>query len=254
MRAKVIHMVGDRFSEFAQNDNVVTISRALEIVEHGHIEDGTVTMLLRGQGVPDERLEALRGRIAERGFGQVVQIVDESPRRAEPKLSHKHEPQNTMISAPWKVSEDSYRAALLIDDRCADMADHVTGQHLQGMVLIEASRQIFLAVTERFFLPRHAGSFYFVINKFDVSYYAFAFPTKLDLHYQIIDKKLDPRGTYSFDANIGFWQAGALVTEILVKFTAYGSEFLRKREAAKAREVAAATLVVPETDALERSA
>jgi len=232
----------------------VTISRVEEIVEHGHVEEGTETLFLRGQGVPDDRLDVLRDRIASRGYGAALQIVDDGARRAEPKISHKRAPHNTLISTPWKVAEDVYGARLMIDDRCADMSDHVTGQHVQGMVLIEASRQMFLAVTEQFFLPRHSGSFYFVINKFDVSYYSFAFPTKLELNYQIVDQKIDPRGTYSFEANIGFWQAGALVTEILVTFAAYDSTFLRKRESAKAREVAAATLLDPARLSLGRTA
>jgi hypothetical protein len=56
-----------------------------------------------------------------------------------------------MLSLPRRVSESCFEADVLVDDAGEHMSDHVSGQHLPGMVLIEAARQMILAVTEEFF-------------------------------------------------------------------------------------------------------
>ncbi|WP_233420966.1 AfsA-related hotdog domain-containing protein [Xenorhabdus nematophila] len=70
------------------------------------------------------------------------------------KYSHKRIPHNTIIGSTRKENENSFSLPLLIDERCELMSDHQTGQHIQGMILIEACRQTFIAVTEEFFYVR----------------------------------------------------------------------------------------------------
>lgn len=50
------------------------------------------------------------------------------------------------------MNTNIFESHLMLNDRCAEMSDHVTGQHLQGMILIEAARQMTLAVTEMYFI------------------------------------------------------------------------------------------------------
>src|SRR5439155_12080056 len=123
--------------------------------------------------------------------------------RASGKLSHKHLPSNTLISHPYESDiADVYEASLLVDDACADMSDHVTGQHLQGMIFIEAARQMFLAVSECYHLRDQSDkTFYFVINSFNVSFHAFAFPVRTQIRYHVLRKEIRKQGTLSSDAN-----------------------------------------------------
>ncbi|MBD2810814.1 hypothetical protein ID853_07945 [Xenorhabdus sp. Vera] len=68
------------------------------------------------------------------------------------RITHKHKRKNVLISKTIKTGDTSYQCHLLIDDDCAEMADHVTGQHIQGMVLLEACRQMINSVSERFLI------------------------------------------------------------------------------------------------------
>ncbi|ETS33145.1 A-factor biosynthesis repeat protein [Photorhabdus khanii NC19] len=68
-----------------------------------------------------------------------------------------------MIGVAEKVNKNLFSLPLLIDERCELMADHQTGQHIQGMILIEACRQTFIAVTEEFYMSDKVGQSYYVI-------------------------------------------------------------------------------------------
>jgi hypothetical protein len=242
MSARFLHVVGDAFSDFAANEDVVTISRLEALVEAGDVETGRLTVLIPGQGIPDRRLFALEQAIGKKSLGAALQVLPDAAGRAPGRITHKRMPCNVLVSDPWKVAEGAFAANLMIDDGCAEMSDHVTGQHVQGMVLIEAARQLFLAVTEKFFLPQDGGrSFYFLIDELDASFNAFVFPVKVELRYRIVDARRG-RGTHGFHVNVEFWQAGTLATEVRIRFTACEAAFLRRREAARARQVGAATL------------
>src|SRR5690625_2275198 len=63
------------------------------------------------------------------------------PQRASSALSHKHNPKNTLVSMPRQVTADTFELHLMIDEDCELMNDHLSGQHVQGMVLIERSEE-----------------------------------------------------------------------------------------------------------------
>lgn len=256
MTGCTIHLVGDIFQEFSSNDGVMTIGRAEALVEEQAFDPKSKTVLLVGQGIPDQRLAALTETIQQKKLGNAVSVerLEDQP-RADSRSTHKVKPQNILISRPWRVRDDAYGAHLLIDDRCQDLSDHVSGHHVSGMVLMEAARQLVLAVGEDFLFPKdHPHGFSVVINKLEVSYFSFAFPLGLTLSYDIVEKQVDPRGTIAVEANIGFWQEGRLATEMIWKTTAYDKSFLSGREAAKARDVAASAAKAHQARALGKTA
>jgi hypothetical protein len=141
-----------------------------------------------------------------------------------------------MISIPERVGEDRYHACLVVDDRCAEMSDHTTGQHLQGMLLMEAARQMSLAVTEHYFLQHKPGSSsFFVINRFDVEFLRFAFPVRTDMECQL--HWSGRRRLSSNDVRIAMFQGGERIAEGCSRFATYDASMLRTFEAAKAREL-----------------
>ena len=105
--------------------------------------------------------------------------------------------------------EGVFEASLLIDDRCEIMADHTTGQHIQGMAVVEAARQMFLVVTEQFYIggtsDRH---YYFVIHQMDIAYQNFLFPVPATLRYEVLEAATDNPERLSFTARITIRQAG----------------------------------------------
>jgi hypothetical protein len=237
-----VHVVGERFNGFAREHPEVTTLPELERM----LQDGTLpsdTTVIIGQGISDERLRSLRERIESQDPRTRV-TLETDPRaleRADSRLTHKHQVQNIMISIPEQVVEgERYAASLLLDDRCAEMSDHVTGQHIQGMVLIEAARQMLLAVTERHFLQEQRDrSNYYVINQLDTTFHSFGFPLGLDIEQQILSRKEGNRGSLSFEAKITLIQGGELLAEVKARYSVYDAAFLSTREAAKARQTLA---------------
>jgi hypothetical protein len=239
MSLNVLHVVGERFTGFAsENPEVITLPELERMLLREGLP-GDVTLIV-GQGIPDERLRQLQATIERLPARKGVTLVMD-PRaleRAEARLVHKHLEHNVMISAPEQVEGERYVSRLVLDDRCAEMSDHVTGQHLQGMVLMEAARQMLLAVTERYFL-RDPGTRYFVLNQLDATYHAFAFPLGMDVEYHGVSRKEGKGGSLTCEGRICFIQGGEVLTEVKVRFAAYDAVLMRGVEAKKARQALA---------------
>lgn len=237
--SRKIHVVGERFTGFArENPEVITLPELERMLNEGGLPSD-VTLVI-GQGVQDERLQRVRERVGslEPAMRVTLELDPRASQRADPRLAHKAHGHNIMISTPEQVVEgELYTASLLLDDGCAEMSDHVTGQHLQGMVLIEAARQMLLAVTERYFLQdRDNRSHYFVLNQLDTSFHAFGFPLGVEIQHQILSRQEGKRGSLSFETKTRLLQGGELLTEVRMRFSVYDAAFLSTREAAKARE------------------
>src|SRR3546814_8567164 len=87
------------------------------------------------------------------------------------------------------------------------MLDHLTGQHIQGMVLTEACRQMFLAVTEKYFLQDYrAKKRYFVIDTMTMRYNAFAFPLPAQITYKVLSKNVQKSHKRSFHVDMEVMQ------------------------------------------------
>lgn len=229
---EVLHVVGDKFSFFCQeNPGVATLSGVERLLEQ---PPPRRLALIIGQGVSLERLQALEARIAEGPARGRVTIREARVRdRAPGKYTHKHFDRNTIISTPYKEEgENLYRSHLLLDDDCAEMSDHVTGHHLQGIVFFEAARQMFLAATERYWLEKLGRPYYFVINEFNTTYHTFGFPLPTDITMKVVEERGDTRktGAVFLDVLIEFFQVGVPITECTVKYAAFDKVLLSARE------------------------
>jgi len=109
------------------------------------------------------------------------------------------------------------------------MSDHQTGQHVQGMILVEASRQAFIAVTEEFFMTVNRGNSYYVINNMNISFNNFMFPLPATIHYEVTEKDINDRRA-RFNAIINVIQNGKLCSSMSVRFTVYPSEIISSKE------------------------
>ncbi|WP_224367539.1 AfsA-related hotdog domain-containing protein [Hyalangium versicolor] len=235
---RTIHVVGDRFTHFAQaNANVITITQLEEKLVRGELSE-EMTILV-GQGIQHERLQRMQAICSHPEYASRISLLPPpESQRAEPRFTHKRLPCNVMITLPQQVGESLYRAWLMVDDECAEMSDHLTGQHIQGMVLAEAGRQIVVAVAENFLIHNEPGSTsFFVINAFDASFHSFAFPVITEIECKLLDTRMGKRGTLSSAAEIRFIQGGECVTSGTAKFSAYDSSFMRVRESNKARQL-----------------
>lgn len=197
--------------------------------------DSAPARLVVGQGVSESWLQYLRAQVLE--MGRDVEFVEATPisGRTGRNFAHKHRRHNILITDPKQCAPLQYLSRLVIDDECELMTDHMTGHHLQGMLLIEAARQSFLAVTERFLLE-NKEKHYFVINDLDVTFHKFAFPISTEIEIDVSDVDRSRPDRLPATATIRFLQQGECVTVVRFAYTAIVESKLQKREAEMAMQ------------------
>lgn len=240
MRERVILVVGDKFAQFTADKDVITLSQfcGLLTLPSQLIPERARLVVMPGQGLGDddiERVLALEATSPNRGKFDLG-LWHQVPKRAARARSHKARPENTLISEPRRISEDVYELDLLVDEDCELMNDHQTGQHLQGMILLEAARQSFLAVTEAFFLPQDGTKFYFVINEMSANYAAFAFPLDARIRYVIREKDTSTVLRQKFIADIIVEQCGVTAASFTTVFTAFEDGRISTKEGVLAKQ------------------
>jgi A-factor biosynthesis hotdog domain len=229
---QILHVVGDKFVTFAgENPGVMTVSNFERLLDK---ELARPHALIVGQGVSLERLSLLEERIQKSPAKNRVTIQEARIRdRCPGKYTHKHFDHNTIITTPFRDEKaDLYRSYLVLDDDCAEMSDHVTGHHLQGVVFFEASRQMLLAATERFWLEQIGRPYYFVLNEYNITYHTFGFPLPTELTMKVLAERGDTRqsGSVFLDIKVEFFQVGVPITECVIKYAAFDKALLSARE------------------------
>ena len=237
----VLIVISNAFKQFSKNPNLLSYDKLLSLLHHHDINATELVgrRLIAGQGLDDMqvnhawyignslglRYEFAYWRIARKG------------RYADQTLCHKHRPENILISVPEQQSDGTYIADLFLHEHNELMLDHQTGQHIQGMVLTEACRQMFLAVTERFCLnDSPASKRYFVINTMNIRFYKFAFPLPAQIRYRLIEKRHLKPERLSIHADMDVLQGDQVVAGMEVKFNVFGDAYLSQREGELAAE------------------
>ena len=240
---KRIVVVGDKFEEFASNDMVMTISTAEQIFAFE--ESGYRDVLFElGQGISAERanrLIALAEQVNRRNQLLFSQIVKCGRRHV-----HKRNPENSLLSLPKKISERIYSADVHIDDQCELLTDHVSGQHLQGMVLIEAVRQMILAVTEEYFSDDRESPCSFIWNGINVEYLGYAFPVATKVIYTIDDMNFSKKKRLGFSISAEVIQRDSVVCSAKSTVEVFDRSSIQRREG----KMAAQAVVALQTAAL----
>jgi len=225
-------VVGDTFAGTArQLSGILTETDALEKVLSAEALPADI-YLYSQQGVDLRSLSAAVqhfNTIAGSRSGRFHLVSPACAPRATRRLAHKNRAENIVISAPRRIGEQSFEMDLCFSSQNEFFLDHMTGMHIQGMTLMEAARQAFLAVTEAFYLDGDSQSYYFVIKHMNVSYASFVFPFDATLRYDItrVSQKENRLG---FDAQISIEQAGAVCTTVQVSFTAFEAGSIAERE------------------------
>ena len=232
MLKNVVHIVGDKFELFSQNENIIKIKTIEERLNNQYYHPDADTIYFLSQGISQHRLDKLLDQVKKKGLEDFF-CFNNRP-LADKKLSHKHESENVMIGEPRRLSESEFEVDMIIDDDCAEMSDHLTGQHVQGMVLMESARQTFLAVTEKFYINSNY-KYYFVINSFNTNYKSFIFPLGVKINYRVKSADLSDPKKLKFSATMDISQVGgSTACEVDVSFTAFESSVIERIEAKRA--------------------
>ncbi|KOU26067.1 hypothetical protein ADK52_09965 [Streptomyces sp. WM6372] len=234
-----LFLVGDVFAEFAHHEGVFTVSQLARLIRNGTFPESTDgaesadgVRVSVGQGVSLFDVQFIRDTLARRGLAELVVIDDQALHtRAGREIAHKHRPENVLISAPRPVGADWYEADLLVDGDNEVMSDHLTGQHMQGMLATEAGRQMFIAVAEQFYLPAEAvGSSYFVIDSFATRYRNFLFPLPAVVRCRVLAHRTPHRTRMTFHCELSVSQGGSETAGMEVRFTAFDTQVSHAKE------------------------
>lgn len=226
-------IVGNSFSNFSENKPALTISQLKALIQLPRTVLAGRKRLLLGQGVTESECRKVLQELSdtpELGERFDASHLSSMISRAPPTLSHKRKTVNTLISEPEKIDEDLFSLNLLIDENSELMGDHQTGQHIQGMVQIEALRQSFLAVTEAFFPPLWSGASYFVINGMDMAFQNFLFPLPATIRYHSLEADVTERRARHV-AEMEIRQGGLICSACTTKFTVYPGAVIAEKEA-----------------------
>jgi len=241
-------VVGDKLEQFADRPGVATVSALARILETDPCPPREIVV---GQGVSDSWMQLLERLAERRGLDTAFIGAQALAGRASSQTSHKVRRENVLITEPVVVGEDRFAANLVIDDGCELMGDHQTGHHIQGMILIEASRQMFLAVIERFL--RAGRPSYVVINSIDSAFSRFAFPLGVEITFTLKERIKEREERCGYDAEIAFSQDGECITTVRAVFTAFDKHVLEPKERAMADRAAEAALAASEAGADARA-
>lgn len=233
-------IVGGKFAEFAKHNNVMTVSEFDKFIDGCHNIASNIRCLI-GQGVQHDFFDSLKSKVKERNLCRSINFENDHllASREEKHIVHKQKTENVMITKPLPCQERNvYKSALILDERCAEMSDHVTGQHLQGMILTEAARQMMTAVCERHLLDedeRKDASF--TLNKLSPEFKSFAFPLEVDIYYKVVQMTKIPKKCLKSNAQITFVQGGRTICEVEVCFSVFSKKFVQEMEQRAALEL-----------------
>ncbi|WP_413730220.1 AfsA-related hotdog domain-containing protein [Sodalis sp. RH22] len=229
---KKIIVVGDKFSEFSNGRDIITISQ-LDLITQipANIID-TASQFIVGQGVREDYAgKVLDNQERNKHHENKLDLTELQQLATTGKNVHSHKElyHNILIGTAGRVSEDLYVMPLSIDERCELMADHQTGKHIQGMILVEASRQAFIAITDEFYMADNTVSTYYVINEMNMKFDNFLFPLPALIYYELLEKDINERRS-RFKAIVRISQHTTLCSSMDVSFTVYPSVVISERE------------------------
>ena len=235
---QTIIIVGEKFAAFARAGQVQCISAVQALFEQPDVQLGNVEFVL-GQGVSPARVSALLRLAETRGLRKNLRF--DQIEKCGQRHVHKQQPQNSVVSVPKRLGEDLFSSELSLEDDCELLSDHVAGKHLQGMVLIEAARQMCLAVTEEFFSAAYSSGTAFLWTSISVRFLGYAFPSHLHLVYRVLEHTQKQAKSDSFVVEIEFVQGKNAVAACNLTFETRDKVAVERRETKLALAAASAT-------------
>ncbi|MDT7846343.1 AfsA-related hotdog domain-containing protein [Streptomyces justiciae] len=234
---RTLLLVGDRFAGFAAQQDVLTVSQFIEEMRLGvYSWDSRPVRVRAGQGVTTEDADNVRDAALLLGLGDRLDLDFRAPALAGRGEAHKHRSDNTLIADLRRDGADLFSATLRVHNDNELLIDHQTGEHVQGMVAVEAARQMFLAVSERYHACRYLDrSYYYVIESMNTDFENFLFPVDATIVYHSLRAELDDPDRLSFAAEISLHQAGRRASITTVTYTAFDAPVIEAKEHRRAQ-------------------
>ncbi|WP_426577957.1 AfsA-related hotdog domain-containing protein [Xenorhabdus stockiae] len=234
-------VVGEKFKAFAEkNEDVLTVHEFERFVWSGEIAN--VKKIILGQGVQLDDIKRTINTMQKNHSNKIQKIINlndiyHQNNRYLQKLVHKRKKENILITSPEKQDNGNYNSKLILQDSSELLCDHQTGQHIQGMILIEAARQAMIATTEKYFLRESGISMnekYFTLTSLNVSFLSFVFPLPVTISLKALSHKITKYGKFTGEYNITFNQNEIKTAEISFIFSVYDLNYITQKEGEQA--------------------
>lgn len=229
---KILFLVGDRFRSFASHEEVRTVSQFVADVQAGEHDTLPSPLLLwESQGIGEYEREYIREALEARGLSHKVLIQPNDPDVVSRAQAHKHREQNVLLSGLSQAGDDHYLASLRVHDDNELLLDHQTGEHVQGMVVIEAFRQMFMAFTEKFVASQWPEQrYYYIWHAMDVRFESFLFPLDAGISCTVVSSDTTDSNRLKMTVDLELHQAQTCAATARIDFTAYDAERLAPKE------------------------
>lgn len=238
-------VVADRFARFARGDRVLTMSALLGLLGAGPSEErGCHWVVHLGQGVDATDADLLEAA-CDKSEG-TVRLADPDAFRqppACPVVVHKDRPENVLLAGVHSPVPAHCRAGLRIHRDNELVLDHHTGEHVQGIVIVEAMRQICIAQFETAIRPGLAPAAYAgVWKRIDLSFEDFLFPLPATVESLIVESDLAREGNLKFRATTAVRQQGRTVATAGIEYSMIAQGRVDTLERRKAEQATRAYL------------
>ncbi|ADZ93282.1 AfsA-related hotdog domain-containing protein [Marinomonas mediterranea] len=221
---KKIFVVGDLFERFALNSDVMTLTNFIQSHKKNQlIRENSYWV---GQGVNQDDLFNL-----SQSYPELFELLQGTSYIEKDKsLVHKQKAENCHLGMVEQLSEQRYRIPVLIDQHCAELSDHITGEHINGTILMEAVRQACIAVTEKYFI-KDQQAVYFILKEMKCEYTSFLFPLPITMDYQITQSEIKSAHQTEFEVVAQLYHVSSQpACKINAKFSTYEKNMMSQLE------------------------
>jgi A-factor biosynthesis hotdog protein len=220
---RTLCVVADRFEAFASHPPVRTVSGFVAEVHEGRYDapDGPLSICW-GQGITDYDRAYVHDVLCCRGLQNTVLTESSEPAPVARSRSHKHREANVVLAGLVRTSDHDYRAALRLHPDNEFLLDHQSVEHLPGMVVIEAFRQMSIAVCEQFVAAEWPQQRYgYLWHGMDTRFTNFLFPLAAVIDCTVVEQDLSDRARLRMCMDVSVKQGGSLCAGARIDFTAY---------------------------------
>lgn len=231
-------VIADRFASFADGERVLTMSDLLVQVALGPLDDpGRAWTVHVGQGIDHSDWLVLES--ACHSHGTAIEWVGgrafPGGQEVSPDVVHKLRPENVLLSGIRHPCRGYCTADLRIHRNNELVMDHRTGEHVQGMVIVEAMRQICIAQFETGYRPElPAVEYSGVWKRIDLSFQDFLFALPATVTAEVTFQDLGRLTNLKFGAHASICQNGNVVASAEIEYAMIKQERLASLERAKA--------------------
>lgn len=226
-------LVGDQFTGMAAVAGVQTMGQFISDLRQGAQVPRTIVL---GQGMQEYELEYLYAALVRKGTDP-HEVMHPAPkdRRVPRYLVHKHREQNVLLADLHKTKDQRFQASIRLHGDNELLLDHQTGQHVQGMVVTEAMRQMFIAVFEFEYGARHSDRRYYVVwNSISLKFNSFLFPLPAEITCQILEQEISDPARMVFRVSMAIDQMSSNAAHAEIEFAAVDDNRIKRSEMRRA--------------------